>query len=358
MKLFYRKFHPEKSRGKRLPSLDKPSGLNETWLMNILFAGDVMLGRFVNQKLLRRRPEFPWGDTLPVFREADCRICNLECVISDKGRPWSATPKVFHFRSDLKNIETLKVAGIDAVSTANNHSLDYEYDALFEMLAALEEAGIRQAGAGRDLEEASKPAIFERMGRKAAFIAFTDNEGAWEAKEHKPGVHYVPVDEEDPRAKRLFDIVTAAEKTSDIVIVSAHWGPNWGYEPVPSHVPFAHRLIDSGAQIVFGHSCHVFQGVEFYREGVIIYSAGDFIDDYAVDEVEKNDESFLFIASANGGVSSLTLFPTVIEGFHASMAPPPRAGIIAAKMRSLSAGFGTRSEWDGEKERLKLYPRQ
>jgi len=59
--------------------------------MNILFAGDVMLGRLVNQKLKLRPPEFPWGSTLPVFKEADCRIINLECVISDKGRPWSAT---------------------------------------------------------------------------------------------------------------------------------------------------------------------------------------------------------------------------------------------------------------------------
>lgn len=332
--------------------------MNETWLMNILFAGDVMLGRLVNQKLLRRPPEFPWGDTLPVFREADCRICNLECVISDKGRPWSATPKIFHFRSDLKNIETLKVAGIDVVSTANNHCLDYEYDALFEMLAALELAGIRQAGAGRNLEEASRPAMFEIKGSKAAFIAFTDNEPAWEAKAHKPGVHYVPVDVKDPRAKRLFDIVAAAEKTSDIVIVSAHWGPNWGYEPVPSHVPFAHRLIDSGAKIVFGHSCHVFQGVEFYRGGVVIYGAGDFIDDYAVDEVEKNDESFLFVVSVDEGALSLTLCPTVIEGFHANMAELPRAGVIAAKMKSLSAGFGTRSEWDAEKRLLRLYPGQ
>jgi poly-gamma-glutamate synthesis protein (capsule biosynthesis protein) len=200
--------------------------------------------------------------------------------------------------------------------------------------------------------------MFEVKGKKAAFIAFTDNEPAWEAKEHKPGVHYVPVDEGDPRAKRLFDIVVAAKNTADSVIVSAHWGPNWGYEPVQGHVPFAHRLINSGAHIVFGHSCHVFQGVEFYRGGVIIYSAGDFIDDYAVDEVEKNDESFLFLASVNKGVRSLTLCPTVIEGFHADMAEMPRAGLIAAKMKSLSAGFGTRSEWDSEKRRLKLYPGQ
>lgn len=324
--------------------------------MRIVFAGDVMLGRLVNQMLKRTGPEYVWGDTLPVFREAQARIVNLECVISDKGRPWSATPKVFHFRSDSKNIEVLKTAGIDAVSTANNHSLDYEYDALFEMLSILDEAGIKRTGSGRSLEEAMEPAFFDVSGKKIAMAAFTDNEPAWEANDKKPGVHYVPVDVEDRRAKRLFELVEDCRKKADIVIVSAHWGPNWGYEPVPSHIPFGRRLIESGADIVFGHSCHVFQGVEFYRGGAIIYSAGDFVDDYAVDEAEPNDESFLFTASVNGGVRSFMLYPTIIEHYHASRAGFARAGLIAAKMKSISAGFGTLSAWNNEKQVLRLFP--
>lgn len=324
--------------------------------MKILFAGDVMLGRLVNQRLKRAGPAYPWGDTLQVFEGADARIINLECVISDKGRPWSATPKVFHFRSDLKNVEVLKAANIDAVSIANNHSLDYEYDALFEMLSALDGAGIKRAGAGRDLEEAIEPALLDINGKKAAFIAFTDNEPAWEAGERKPGVHYVPVDVEDPRAKRLFDRVSAMGKKADLVIVSAHWGPNWGYEPLLNHREFGRRLIDAGAKLVFGHSCHVFRGVEFYRGGAIMYSAGDFVDDYAIDEAEPNDESFIFVVSVDGDVRSVAVHPTVIANYHAKRAGFPRAGLIAAKMKVLSGTLGTRSEWDDEKEILKLLP--
>ena len=88
--------------------------------MRFLFVGDVMLGRLVNEALKRKPPNYPWGDTLPIFQENDVKICNLECVISNKGTPWTATPKAFHFQSGAKNIETLKVADINFVSIANN----------------------------------------------------------------------------------------------------------------------------------------------------------------------------------------------------------------------------------------------
>lgn len=94
--------------------------------MKFLFAGDVMLGRMVNAVLQEESAAYPWGNTLPVFRDASARICNLECVISDRGSPWSVTPKVFHFRSDARNVGVLKTAGIDTVSLANNHTLDFE----------------------------------------------------------------------------------------------------------------------------------------------------------------------------------------------------------------------------------------
>src|SRR5690348_9050534 len=82
--------------------------------MNLLFVGDVMLGRLVNAALKGSAPEYPRDDTLSLFKEADVRICNLECAISDWGSPWSVTPKVFHFRSDAKNVEVLRAAHIDA----------------------------------------------------------------------------------------------------------------------------------------------------------------------------------------------------------------------------------------------------
>src|SRR5437868_1008160 len=145
-----------------------------------------MLGRLVNEALKEKLPTYPWADTLPLFHQADVRICNLECVLSDRGTPWSATPKVFHFRSDAKNIATLTVAHIDAVSLANNHTLDFDYEALFDTLHILPAAGIHYAGAGMTLQEASAPAIWEVKGTTIALLAFTDNESAWEATEERP----------------------------------------------------------------------------------------------------------------------------------------------------------------------------
>ena len=115
----------------------------------LLLVGDVMLGRLVNEVLKVEPPAYPWGDTLPLFQQANVRLCNLECVISDGGTPWSATPKIFHFRSDAKNVAVLQAAHIDAVSLANNHILDFDVEGLLEMRHHLEHAGIHAAGAGR-----------------------------------------------------------------------------------------------------------------------------------------------------------------------------------------------------------------
>ena len=86
--------------------------------LKLVFVGDVMLGRLVNDALERVSAEYPWGDTTAIFRQADWRACNLECVISDRGTPWGMTPKEFHFRSDGKNVAVLKAAGIARFSAS------------------------------------------------------------------------------------------------------------------------------------------------------------------------------------------------------------------------------------------------
>ena len=329
--------------------------------MKILFVGDVMLGRLVNRALRNRPPEYPWGDTLPVFKGADLRVCNLECVISDRGVPWSMTPKPFHFRADSRNVKVLKAAGIDALSLANNHILDFEYEAMFDTIEALDSAGIRHAGAGGDIREASRPAVFPVNEKKVGLFAFTDNEPSWKAREKRPGVFHLGVDADSVEAGGFFEKIRETARGVDVLIVSAHWGPNWGRSPVKGHPPFARALVDAGADIVFGHSCHVFQGVELYEGGVIIYGAGDFIDDYAVDEIERNDESFIYVVDANaggaeggGGIRSVHLYPTVIDDFHASLAKGDRALSISKKMQRLCLEFNTPSSWNAGKGRLEI----
>lgn len=323
--------------------------------MRLLFVGDIMLGRLVNEMLKSMPPIYPWGNTLPVFRTSDLRIGNLECVLSDRGEPWSRTPKTFHFRADAKNGECLTAAGFDFLSLANNHALDYEYEALLDMLATLDKAGIHHAGAGADASEALRPALLSAGGSTIAFIAFTDNEPDWEATEQRPGIYFVPLDRADERALHLFELITKTKNTADLVIVSAHWGSNWGYQPEPGHVPFARMLVDSGADIVLGHSCHVFRGAEIYRERLILYSTGDFVDDYAVDELERNDESFIFVVETEGKrITGLTLHPTVISHMQARLASPRDAVIIARRMQRLCERLGTQTRWNEEKRCLEM----
>lgn len=315
-------------------------------MMRIILVGDVMLGRLVNEALKTEPFTYPLGDTLPLFKKADLRICNLECVISDIGEPWSASPKPFHFRTDEKNIKTLLAGEIGIVSLANNHIFDYGYDAMFRAMNVLGENAINFAGVGMNAVEAAEPAICKVDSVKVGMIAFTDNEPDWEAQENKPGSFYVPVDEKDKRALTLFDAVKKLREFADILIVSAHWGPNWGYKPLPEHVTFAHRLIDEGADIIFGHSPHIVRGVELYKKRAILYSAGNFIDDYAVDEIERNDESFVFAIDIDKNrIKRLHLYPTIINRFQALMAKQERQKEIISKMQKLCKDLETDAKW-------------
>lgn len=315
--------------------------------MKLLFVGDVMLGRLVNEALQTEAADYPWGDTLDIFKSSDWRACNLECALSDTGKPWTQTPKVFHFRSDCKNVRVLKTAGIDAVSLANNHALDFGSDALRETVHTLRSADIAYAGAGESISDATRPVIMspKESHFKIGLIAFTDNEPDWEAKPNQFGTFFIPINIKDARAQQLFQRIKEIRAAVDCLIVSAHWGPNWGYEPLPEHRIFARALIDAGTDIVYGHSPHVFRGIEIYKRKAILYSTGDFVDDYAIDDVERNDESFIFIIEMHRDIKKILLYPTMITNLQARKAPQHRAGKIAEKMKRLCAELGTKALW-------------
>ena len=187
----------------------------------------------------------------------------------------------------------------------------------------------------------------EVSGRKLGLLAFTDNEPDWEATADRPGVFYVPTDLTDSRATKLLEIIRESREVVDVLIVSAHWGSNWGYRPPHEHVIFAHALIEAGADIIFGHSSHVFRGIEFYKGRPILYGAGDFVDDYAIDEIERNDQSFIYVMEMAGGIPrGVRLYPTLIRGCHASLAEGVYALAITDKMAELCAAFHTPTRWN------------
>lgn len=327
----------------------------EPSMLRLLLVGDVMLGRLINTILQQKPPEYPWGDTLALFREVDVRICNLECALTDRGVPWSATPKQFHFRSDPKNSATLTAAHIDAVSLANNHTLDFGNEGLLQTLETLKKAGIRWAGAGITLDEASAPTIWNCKEITIGLLAFTDNQPEWAATEEMPGVWYVPITLQDWRAEHLLATVKHTKERVDLLIVSAHWGPNWGYSPPAEHPPFAYALIEAGADVIFGHSGHIVRGIEIYREKPIIHCAGNFLDDYAIDNTERNDRSCLFILEQTGTPpSKLFLYPTVIQEFQAQRARGQEQKAIVTKMQQLCTDLSTATSWNESEGRLEI----
>jgi poly-gamma-glutamate synthesis protein (capsule biosynthesis protein) len=316
-------------------------------MIAVALVGDVMLGRRVNDALCTLHPDQPWGDVLPLLISADLRIVNLECAITDHNQPWTRTPKVFHFRADPSAVEVLKVARVDVCSLANNHTLDFEEQGLLDTTEHLQAAGIQYAGAGHNREEAARPALLaarpaDRTSR-VAMLAFTDNEPSFAAGSDRPGTNYLPVSLESDVLSRVEAAVMAArEAGADTVVFSNHWGPNMVQRPSTLFRRFARAVMDRGADVYYGHSAHVFQGVELYRGKPILYDTGDFIDDYAVHPKLRNDRSFLFKISLEGSeFRRLELVPVTLPYARAQLAKGSERETILDRMEHLSGEMGT-----------------
>jgi poly-gamma-glutamate synthesis protein (capsule biosynthesis protein) len=281
---------------------------------------------------------------LPILLAADLRLVNLECVISARGREWRPQSKAFHFRARPRAIEFLKAARIDAVALANNHVLDYGAEALLDCLALLDRAGIKRTGAGMTLEEALAPAIFGLPEGRIAVVSLTDNEPEWEATNKKPGVNHVAYNDRglvEPYRSRMAQVLSSARRQAELVIVSAHVGPNWG-APSRAMQALAHELLDMGADLYWGHSNHTPQGIEIYRGKAIVYSAGDFIDDYMVDKDERNDLSFLFMLEVEQNrIEGIALHPVLIADLGVKRAGAQEWQFLARTMQAKCRAFGT-----------------
>ncbi len=325
-------------------------------MVTLAITGDVMLGRNVNEFITSHGLSYPWGDMLPIIRQADLRLINLECTITAHDKRWSKTPKVFFFRTRPEHVGVLKVAGINFVSLANNHILDFREEGLIETIETLNRAGITHAGAGRNIEEAERPAFLDADGLRVGIVAFTDNEPVWAADEDKPGINYVPIslDLDEGHLFRVKKALEVAREGSDFVIATFHWGPNMVRYPSREFIDFAHAVIDAGCDLFWGHSAHLFQPVEVYRDRLILYDTGDFIDDYAVG-LERNDESFLFVVSIDKDRAvSIRLIPVLISWCQVNRARGETAREICMKMQDISMGYGTRLKFVDDTLELRL----
>ncbi len=306
--------------------------------IRIGLTGDVMLGRLVNEQVAVAGYRYPWGNMLPVLKSTDLNIINLETTLTLHGEP---AEKAFNFRAEPDRTQSLKEANVSMANIANNHIMDFGEEGLNETIAALDRAGIMHTGAGKNLEEAKKPAIVDKKGIKIAAIGCTDNEPEWGATAKKPGTFFVEAGE----IEKIAPEIRTLRGKADIVVVTMHWGPNMRERPTNEFVKFAHDIVDAGADIVHGHSAHIFQGVEKYKKGLIIYDAGDFVDDYAVDPALRNDLSFFFvITAAKEGIENAGLIPVKISMMQVNRSGGIECGMAVEKVKSLSEEFGTRLE--------------
>jgi poly-gamma-glutamate synthesis protein (capsule biosynthesis protein) len=319
--------------------------------MNLVLLGDLMLGRGVGEEVPRHPPEWFWGDVLPLLREADLAVANLECALTMHREEWRPEEKAFHFRGPPEAVEVLHAGNVRVVSLANNHAMDYQVTGLRDTLRHLGAEGIATAGAGEDLAEALEPAIVTIRGIRVGMAAFTDNEPDWAAGACRPGVAWLDTDDvAAARAALEGGILRARAGGAEFVIASLHWGPNMVLRPPRRFRRLARAAIESGAGVLHGHSAHVPQGIGVHRGCPLLFDTGDFLDDYAMDPDLRNDRSFLYRLAVEGGaVRRLELVPVQLEYARVRIARPGEAEPLLARTEALSRELGTVLRREGER---------
>jgi poly-gamma-glutamate synthesis protein (capsule biosynthesis protein) len=291
-----------------------------------------------------------WGDALAELERLrpHARIINLETAVTVAEDAWPG--KGINYRMHPGNVGCISAAGIDCCVLANNHVLDWGYAGLSETLDTLHASGLRTAGAGRDQMEAAAPAIVHlSAGRVLVFavgLACAGVPPEWAAAEDRAGVSFL--DElSEQAADGIARQVGAAKRAGDIVVVSIHWGGNWGYEVAPVQRTFAHRLIDTAAvDVVHGHSSHHPKPIEVYRGKLILYGCGDFLNDYEGISGYGNfrgDLTLMYfptLETATGRLSSMILAPMQIRHFRLNRASAADAHWLRNRLNLEARKFG------------------
>lgn len=277
--------------------------------LTLIGVGDMMLARTIGQRIVAVGPQVVFDERMmETLRGADLTVGNLETAVSERGE---AQAKGYTFRAPPAALDALELAGFDAVSLANNHSLDFGVDGLLDAGRLLSIRGIAAVGAGANIAKAVEPKVLVRAGLRVAFVGLVDvgEEGpgfsrrTWEATAGRPGVAWA--DLATVRAS-----VKNAAADADIVVVMLHFGTEFETEPSLAQRELARAAIDAGALLVIGSHPHVLQEVEEYGGGLIAYSLGNFVFDGF--DGRSNDSALLRVTMGRGGVQSWELIPVAI----------------------------------------------
>lgn len=298
---------------------------------------------------------YVWGDALAELDRlrADVRIVNLETAVTRADEAWP--DKGIHYRMNPANVGCLTKAHLDCCVLANNHAMDWERDGLAETLRTLRAAGLGTAGAGSDEDEAGAPAIVDVPGKARVLVfaygmASSGIPSGWEATAQRSGVN-VLADLSDASADTVANRVRGYRRAGDVVILSLHWGGNWGHAIASAERSFARCMIDrAGVDVVHGHSSHHPKGVEVYRDRPILYGCGDLIDDYegiGGDEAFRPELRLLYLATldcATRRLLRLVLVPMRMRRFRLHRADSHEAAWLEAVENREGARLGTRVE--------------
>jgi poly-gamma-glutamate synthesis protein (capsule biosynthesis protein) len=283
--------------------------------------GDVNLGDRIGAAIQSDGPHAPWRHVAPLLRAADLAVVNLECAVSHRGAP---VDKEYVFRGPPWALAGAARAGVDAVSVANNHALDYGSEAFLDTLVRARRAGIEPFGGGRDLAGARRPVLFERGGLRIALLGYSDVRPlGFDAAPGKPGT---------ARADTgwIAEDVRAARRRADVVVVYFHWGVELARQPDARQRTFGDAALAAGAAVVLGAHPHVLQPVERRGRRVVAWSLGNFV--FGAVSPGTTASGILLVRLGTDGVRGAELVPARIDGFT----PVPDAARAAAALRRLA----------------------
>jgi hypothetical protein len=238
--------------------------------MTLTFAGDVHFQGRADRLL--DVPADAFGSAAQQLARGDLTFVNLETPITTRHSP--AEPKRYLFRARETAAPALRAAGVDVVSLANNHSMDYGRPGLADTIAAAGRHGLGTVGAGRDAAEAYAPWRRTLNGVRVAVLAFSQVDelaGSWAAADGRSGIA-VATDR-----RRALAAVREARATSDLVVVLPHWGTEGDRCADRRQRAFAAALADAGADVIVGAHTHVLQGAGLLGDTYVAYGLGNFL---------------------------------------------------------------------------------
>ena len=272
--------------------------------ITIDFGGDVhFAGRTLS---LLNDPATAFGSIKDELSSADLSIVNLETAVTTRG---TEEPKEFHFRAPPSAYEAIKAAGVDVVTLANNHALDYGRVGLTDTLASAKAAGVPTVGAGENAAEAYKPWITEVKGVKIAFLGFnqvTELASSWAAQDNRAGLAMAYPDQD-----RAVAAVKAAKAQADVVVVDMHWGQEYNECPIAIQKSTAKKLADAGATMIIGSHVHTLQGDGWQGKTFVAYGMSNFL--WWYNDAQSNDTGVMRVTLTGSTITKTEFLPAYIN---------------------------------------------